>query len=130
MSASLEKPSNRSNRRIVCRSGHAGEGNGDASHSLTGFRGFWRVFGNVPGEGSGERGINPRGRGKTPARSREARFFELELLDPVTNLIPVQAQERGGARLVPAGPLERLNEQRSFELFEIDAGGRQLDLIA
>ena len=35
----------------------------------------------------------------------------------------------GRLRLVPPAALERLDDQRPFELFEIDAGGRQVDLL-
>src|SRR5712691_8506007 len=98
---------------------------------MTGFRGFWRVFvGGASTRCSGA-GIIPQGTGeKTPAHLRAAGFLELKLLDPVANLVPVQSQERGGTCLVPTGPLERLNEQRAFELLEIDAGGGELDPIA
>ena len=56
--------------------------------------------------------------------------FELELLDPIANLIAVQPQKARGFRLVPAGSLERLHEERTLQLLEVDAAGRQLDSIA
>ena len=62
--------------------------------------------------------------------SRGGGSFELKLLDAVTNLVPIHAQQRRRFRLVPAGALERLDDQRAFELLEIDAAGRQLDPIA
>src|SRR4051812_40958583 len=37
-----------------------------------------------------------------PSFRRGRRLFELELLDPVADLIAVQAEQRGGAGLVPA----------------------------
>jgi len=56
-------------------------------------------------------------------------LFEVELLDSVADLVAVQAEQRRRARLVPAGPLERLDDQRAFELFEIDARRRQFDAV-
>src|SRR5215470_5884085 len=62
-------------------------------------------------------------------RSRTA-LFELELLDAVADLVPVQPQKGRGARLIPAGALERLDDEGPFELFEVHAASRQLDPIA
>ena len=59
---------------------------------------------------------------ETPPASRG--LFELELLDPVANLIAVQPEHRGRAGVVPVAPPEGLNHQRAFELLQIDAGGR------
>ena len=56
--------------------------------------------------------------------------LQLELLDPVADLIAVQAEQRGRARLVPAAALERLDDERPLELLEVDAVRRQLDGIA
>src|SRR5262245_51098791 len=56
--------------------------------------------------------------------------LERELLDPIADLVAIEAQERGGLGLVPAGAFERLNHQRPLELLEVETGGRQLDLAA
>ena len=52
--------------------------------------------------------------------------LELELLDAIADLIAVHTEQRGGARLVPSAPLERLHDERALELLEIDAVRRQL----
>ena len=49
----------------------------------------------------------------------------MELLDAVANLVAVQAEQCRRARLVPAGALERLHDERPFELLEIDARMRE-----
>src|SRR5262245_46340573 len=54
-------------------------------------------------------------------------FFELELLDAITDLIAIETEERGGLRLIPAAALQRLDDQGAFELLEIDAVRRQAD---
>ena len=78
---------------------------------------------NVRGRTPGLVGIISWAVGKTAAPLRRAtdagdsgrrRFFELEFLDPVANLIAVQAQQRGRARLIPAAALERLHHQRAL----------------
>jgi hypothetical protein len=57
-------------------------------------------------------GIIPQLGWKKPRRLLlMARFFELELFDPIANLVPVQAKKYGGACLVPTSPRERLNKQ-------------------
>src|SRR5580765_3325408 len=72
-------------------------------------------------------GLIPGGSGKDrrPEGPR-LRFFELELLDAVSDLIAIQAKEGRGLRLVPSRALQRLDDKRPFELFEIQAAGRQL----
>ena len=55
--------------------------------------------------------------------------LQSKLLDPVANLVAIHAQQRRGLGLVPAGALERLDDERALELLEIDAAGRQLDAI-
>ena len=91
---------------------------------MTGFR--WILAGFRQGARGGteqKTGTISQDWGKFPSGSDAARFFELELLDSVPNLVPIQTQERSGARLVPSRPFERLDKQRPFELLEIDAGG-------
>src|SRR6185369_10078835 len=61
--------------------------------------------------------------------TRSDRLFELELLDAVADLVAVQAEHAGGLGLVPSAPFERLDHQRAFELLEIDARRRQVDLF-
>jgi hypothetical protein len=48
--------------------------------------------------------------------------FELELLDPVANLIAVQAEQSRRFGLIPSAALERLHDERPFELLDVDAG--------
>src|SRR4029078_4304770 len=60
------------------------------------------------------------------ARLRRRRLFELELFDAITNLIAIQAQQARGARLIPAASLERLHDERPFELLEIEAPGSRI----
>src|SRR5205823_11554497 len=55
--------------------------------------------------------------------------FELELLDAVANLIAIEPEQRGRARLVPAAALERLHHKRALELLELDAVRRQLHAL-
>ena len=57
------------------------------------------------------------------------RFFELEFLDAITDLIAIEAEKCGGLRLIPAAALQGLNDQGSFELLEVDAVGRQPDRL-
>src|SRR5678816_4095530 len=56
--------------------------------------------------------------------------FQVELLDAVADLIAIEAQQSGCARLVPLGPLERLDDQGAFELIEIDSVGRKFHTVA
>src|SRR4051794_35185570 len=56
--------------------------------------------------------------------------FELKLLDAVANLIAIQTKKSRGFGLVPPGSLERLNDERSFQLLEIEPSGRQFDGLA
>src|SRR5215207_2588487 len=69
------------------------------------------------------------GAGLNPQISIGCGFLEVKLLDPITDLVAVQAEQPRRAGLVPAGALERLDDQRSFELFEVDARRRQLDAV-
>jgi hypothetical protein len=48
---------------------------------------------------------------------------DLEFLDPVADLIAIQAVHTSGFGFVSSAALERLHNQRPFELFEVDAGG-------
>src|ERR1051325_10805821 len=57
-------------------------------------------------------------------------FLELEFLDAVSDLIPIQAKEGRGLRLIPARALQGLDDQRPFELLEIEAAGRQFHGLA
>ena len=57
-------------------------------------------------------------------------FFQLKFLDAVPNLVAINPKQRRGLGLVPGGALQRLNDQRAFELLEIDAARRQFDAIA
>ena len=56
--------------------------------------------------------------------------LELKLLDAVADLIASQPQQRRGLRLIPPSALECLHDERAFQLFEIDASGRQLHRLA
>src|SRR5688572_14238938 len=53
--------------------------------------------------------------------------FELELLDSIPNLIAIEPEHRGGPGLDPAAALERLDDQRTFELLEVDPLRRKLN---
>ena len=53
-----------------------------------------------------------------------------EFLDAVADLVAVQAEQRAGPRLVAAAAPERLDDQASLELLEVDARRRQLELVA
>jgi hypothetical protein len=50
---------------------------------------------------------------------------QLKLLDPVVNLVPVQAEKSGGVGLIPVGPLEGLPHERALDGLEIDPAGGQ-----
>ena len=56
---------------------------------------------------------------------RLRRLREPEFLDPVANLIAVEAEQGRPPGLVAAPPLERLNDEAALELLEIDALGRE-----
>src|SRR5579871_1693061 len=49
-----------------------------------------------------------------------------ELLQPVADLIPVHAEQRRGAGLIAAGPLEGLDDELLLERFEVQPLGRQV----
>src|SRR4026209_2487529 len=55
---------------------------------------------------------------------------EVELLDSISNLIAVQSEQRRRARLVAPRPPQRLDDEVAFQLFEVDASGRQLEAVA
>jgi len=51
-------------------------------------------------------------------------LFEFELLDPVPDLITIQAEQIRGTGLVPPAALQRLLNERMLPLFKVDAGCR------
>src|SRR4051794_11967889 len=79
-------------------------------------------------------------RGKSPRRDgwifqfSDLSFFggalEPKFLDTIADLIAIQPEQRGGLRLVPSSAIERLDDKRPFELFEIQSAGRQLYRLA
>src|SRR5436190_12093566 len=75
-----------------------------------------RLFGDFE---AGRPGIIPR-TGEFPRCRRSGRggTFELEFLDPIADLIPIEAEQTRRARLIPAAALERLHDERSFELLQ------------
>src|SRR5690242_8447014 len=82
--------------------------------------------------GSCEAGISSQSPGKF--KDEDALLLrgalQLKLLDAIADLIAIQPEQRRGFRLVPTGSLERLDDKRTFELFEIDASGWQLDGVS
>jgi len=46
---------------------------------------------------------------------------QAELLDPVADLVAVDAEELGRLRLVAAGAVERLGQQLTLDVIEVDA---------
>src|SRR4051794_30948518 len=62
-------------------------------------------------------------------RSLSLRSGQRELLDPVADLIAVQAEQGAGARLIATRAAQRLHDQAAFELLEVDAGCRQLEHV-
>ena len=52
------------------------------------------------------------------------RHLDVVTLQAGVELEPREAQEGGGARLVPMGPLERVDDGLAFELIQRHGGGR------
>ena len=52
-------------------------------------------------------------------------FCQSKFLDPVADLIAVDAEQRTGACLIAAAPFERLNDQLPLDLVERDTFRRQ-----
>src|SRR5262245_3502475 len=48
-------------------------------------------------------------------------FFETELLNPIANLIAIEAEQRGGPGVIPARTGQRLDDQLAFHLLEAEA---------
>src|SRR3972149_3994326 len=60
--------------------------------------------------------------GKPPALDLGGgRSFQLEFLNPIPDLVPIEAQKGGSLGLIPATAVERLHDERPLELFEVDA---------
>jgi hypothetical protein len=61
-------------------------------------------------------------RGDFPARGAGlfplGRFVQPEFLDPISNLIPIQPEERGGLRLVPARARQGLEHEFALDGLE------------
>ena len=55
---------------------------------------------------------------------------EAELLDPVPNLVAIQAKQCPGTGLVAGAAPKRLNQQTSLQPLEVDSPGGQLELVA
>jgi hypothetical protein len=53
--------------------------------------------------------------------------FQLELLDSVLDLIAIQPQQTRCPGLIPPASLECLDDERSFELVELDSVGGKCD---
>ena len=53
------------------------------------------------------------------------RRTKAELLDPIPDLVTIDPQQLAGVRLVPRRAFERLDDQLSLDIFQIDALRRQ-----
>ena len=53
------------------------------------------------------------------------RHLDAVALQAAVELEPREAQERGGARLVPTGAVERLDDRVALELVQLDGVGRR-----